>query len=259
MLVCKDFPAGKPPIGINEYHDGLRGPFERITEASKYANVFKASVSFNGRCQSLYIKQYLHRSLGDILKHLFRRSRGRRALTAAAMLAGNGLDSPRVVALAEKRIGPFCKNSILITEDLADGRSTYYWQDEWADSRDVKLKRQFVTELGRTVGRMHAANIFHGDLRPGNIFSKQISDSWHFYFLDNERTMKLPLMPMRLRKKNLVQINILQPKTFTNTDRARFYKAYIQENPQLNNNRKTIAREVSQQTQKRLKKILAPA
>ena len=257
MVVCRDFPANALLANVNEYCDGARGPFERITEASKYARVFKGNISFNGRCSSLYIKQYLHRSPGDKLKHLFRRSRGKRAVAAAAMLAENGLDSPRIIALAEKQIGPFCTDSILITEDLVDARSTYYWQDEWEDSCPAGLKHRFAKELGKTVGRMHASNIFHGDLRGGNIFSKQTQDGWHFYLLDNERTMKLPLLPMRMRIKNLVQVNILQPKTFTNTDRARFLKAYLKENPQLISDAKTLAREVAEITRRRLKKILA--
>jgi hypothetical protein len=103
---------------------------------------------------------------------------------------------------------------------------------------------------------MHAGNIFHGDLRGGNIFSKQTPEGWHFYFLDNERTMKLPLLPMRMRIKNLVQVSILQPRTFTNTDHARFFKAYLQENPQLKGDAKTLAREVAERTRQRMKKIL---
>jgi hypothetical protein len=255
MVVCKDFPANALPVKDNEYCDGSRGPFERAL-SSKYARVFRGDISFNGRCSSVYIKQYLHRSPGDKLKHLFRRSRGKRALAAAAMLTENGLDSPRIIALAEKRIGPFCKDSILITEDLVDAKSTYYWQNEWKDSCPASLKHRFVKELGKTVGRMHAGNIFHGDLRGGNVFSKQTPKGWHFYLLDNERTMKLPLLPMRMRIKNLVQINMLPPKTFTNMDRARFFKAYLQENPQLKNDAKTLAGEVVERTRQRMKKIL---
>jgi hypothetical protein len=256
VVVCKDFPANALPLKDNEHRDGSRGPFERAL-SSKYARVFRGDISFNGRCRSLYIKQYLDRSLGDKLKNLFRRSRGKRALAAAAMLTKNGLDSPRIIALAEKRVGPFCQNSILVTEDLADAYSTYHWQDEWEDSCPVKLKHSFVRELGKTVGRMHAENIFHGDLRGGNIFSKQTPEGWHFYFLDNERTMKLPLLPMRMRIKNLVQIKMQKPKTFTNTDRVRFFKAYLEENPQLKNDAKTLASEVAERTRRRLKKIFA--
>lgn len=256
MLVSADFPTSAISDLAEQYCDGVRGPFEN-SSSSKYANVLKAKVSFNGKHYSLYIKQYLYRSFADKLKHLFRPSRGRRALNAGAMLTECGLDSAAIVTLAEKRIGPFCKDCLLVTEDLHDAKSIYDWQDRWAEAKPTRLKYQFASQLGTVIGKMHGARIFHGDLRPGNIFAKQIESGWHFYFLDNERTIKMPILTMRRRIKNLVQINMLREHSFTNTDRFRFYRAYLKENPQLKNGAVNLARKVSEKTAVRMQKILA--
>jgi len=256
MLVSNDFPASAIQLTADQYRDGVRGPFEKVS-SSKHANVLRAKISFNGRHHLLYIKQYLYRSFGDRMKHLFRSSRGRRALSAAAMLTASGLDSPAVVALAEKRCGFFCTDCILITEALKDAKSIYAWQNNWKDQPPAKLKHQFVSQLGVEIGKMHKANIFHGDLRPGNVFAKQTPQGWHFYFLDNERTVKMPILPMRYRLKNLIQINMPLPHTFTRTDRLRFYKEYLKQNPQLETRAAAIAKRVSQKAAERLEKVLS--
>ena len=146
MLVSSDFPISAIADAANKYRDGLRGPFED-SSSSKHANVLKANISFSGKHYSLYVKQYLYRSFSDKLKHLFRPSRGKRSLTAAAMLTAQNLDSPAIIALAEKRIGPFCKDCLLITEDLHDAKSIYDWQDDWADTPPTKLKHRFASQL----------------------------------------------------------------------------------------------------------------
>ena len=54
--------------------DGVRGPFQRIP-SSRYARVFNGSVSLLGRTYDYFLKEYLHRSPGDFLKHFFRPTR----------------------------------------------------------------------------------------------------------------------------------------------------------------------------------------
>ncbi len=62
---------------------------------------------------------------------------------------------------------------------------------------------------------------------------------------------------MKLRIKNLVQINMLAKEPFTYTDRVRFFKSYLKFNSQLQVDAKLLMRETAQRTHQRAKgKIL---
>ena len=245
------------PMPPDEHVDGVRGPFDEVP-ASQFARVFKCRVGFGGRCENLYLKQFFCRSWWDFVKHLFRPSRARRAFSASLMLAEHGFCVPKVVALGEQRYGPVCTSNFLITCELDNASDLYTcFDDNWqVQSRQVLCdKRRFIRALGETVGRMHGEGIFHGDLRAGNIFAKRTDSGWQFFFLDNERTRKLGLLPKRLRLKNLVQVNMLLGENITVTDRMRFLKAYLAQNGHLRDKWKHLAKQTVAKTRRRLSKI----
>ncbi len=256
LHVSTDF--GQASIGEpgppDEHVDGVRGPFDEVP-ASQFARVFKCPVGFGGRRENLYLKQFFCRSWWDFVKHLFRPSRARRAFSASLMLAEHGFCVPKVVALGEQRYGPVCTSNFLITRELDNASDLYAcFDDNWQvqSGQVLRDKRRFIRALGETVGRMHGAGIFHGDLRAGNIFAKSVDGAWQFFFLDNERTRKLGLLPKRLRLKNLVQVNMLQIKNITLTDRMRFFEAYLEQNGHLGGKWKNLARQIIVKTRHRL-------
>lgn len=233
-----------------EDFDRLRGPFEEVM-ASKFARVYKGAISFNGQIHKLYVKQYLYRSVVDFLKHIVRPSRAARSLKASQMLSAENLLCPEVIAMGQLRKGPFVAKNFLVTRSVENAPNLTTWI---AEVTDLKTKRQFIRQLAETIGKMHAANISHGDLRTGNILVKPTGDGWDLYLLDNERTVKYNNLPDKLRFKNLVQLNMLTDKNLTNTDRIRFYKTYLQQNQQAIPNPKELARRVTTRTKERLKK-----
>jgi hypothetical protein len=240
-----------PPVG---QIDGVRGPFDEVP-ASEFARVFKCSVGFGSRCQKLYLKQFFFRSAYDFVKHLFRPSRARRAFSASLMLAEHGFCVPEIVALGERRYGPVCTSNFLITCELDDAEDLYACfngKRQGISWESPGAKRRFIRALGETVGRMHRAGIFHGDLRAGNIFVKSGDGRWQIFFLDNERTRKFNKLPGRLRFKNLVQVNMLQSEIITLTDRMRFFKAYLEQNVYVRGRWKDLARRIVVKTRRRL-------
>ncbi|MCF7955876.1 MAG: lipopolysaccharide kinase InaA family protein [Phycisphaerae bacterium] len=234
----------------HEDFDGVRGPFEEVI-ASKFARVHKGAISFNGQIHNLYVKQFLYRSPVDFLKHILRHSRAMRSLNASRMLAAENLLTPEVIAMGQLRKGPFVAKSFLITRSVENAPKLSFYISEVTD---LKTKKRFIHQLAETIGKMHAANISHGDLRTGNILVKPAGDSWDFYFLDNERTIKYKKLPEKLRFKNLVQLNMLTNKNLTNADRARFYKTYLKQNQQAIPNAKDLARSIIAKTNERLEK-----
>lgn len=210
--------------------DGIQGPFEPV-RSSRFCRVTNSVVSFHGFCHKLYLKEYLYRSVWDVIKHFFRPSRAERAFTAALMLEENGLCSPEIVAAGRFSVLTFCKRTFLLTKEVGRSHPVYsYFSDIWSVSASQTSveKRNFIKQLAATVGKMHACGIFHGDLRAGNILARDSGDKWRFYLLDNERTKKFKCLPDRLRVKNLVQLNMLQ-EGVNQTDRIRFFKAYMEQ------------------------------
>ena len=257
IRVLKDFiryaPEVLPP---DKFFDGLRGPFVRVSSSST-TRVFKCRINFQGRCLNLYLKQHLYRSPLDYLKHLVRPSRAMREFKASLMLAKNGIRTPPIIATGRIPVGLFHTRNFLITANLENAHSLNLWlcRNMPPDNADtLRSRRLLIRQLGETVGRMHAAGICHGDLRPGNVFIESVSGQWRFFLLDNERTTKFPRLPHRKVVKNLVQVGMLHDRYLTRTDRLRFLKNYIAQNTRLATNYRQLAKEVYLRTEARLHK-----
>lgn len=229
------------------------GQFTKV-QSSGFSRVFRGTIKQEGKDHKLYLKQYLRRSALDFVKHLFRPSRARRAFNASLMLRQNGFDAPSVVGLFERRFGPFCTDNSLLTEEVEGGKSMVQVLNDL--SRDMSAdaltrKRTLIRALAETVGRMHARGIFHGDLRLGNVLVVEQEQSRRFFFIDNERTKEFHHLPSRLRLKNLVQINLFI-HGITNTDRIRFFGAYLAVNPSIQRNYRRWAEKIIAKTNERL-------
>jgi len=224
--------------------------------SSDYTRVFRCNVSFNGTERAFYLKQYLFHSLWDFVKYLLRSSRARRAFEASLMLQSRGFDVPAVVGLFERRFGPFHTDNALLVRAVEHSKSLWQCRRQIKGSNTeeaLREKRQLIASFGETVGRMHAEGIFHGDLRLGNVLVQRKEGKWQFFFIDNERTKKFFRLLARLRLKNLVQINMYR-QGITNTDRMRFFKAYLQENPCVWSRRSRWVERIIEKTNLRLRR-----
>ena len=232
--------------------DGCRSDFVKVP-SSLFANVFRCRVSFKSTVHSVYLKQYFYRSRWDFVKHLFRPGRGRRDFRASLMLQSNGFNTPEIIAFGEKRIGFCCRKTFLITGELKTARPIHQvvayigrkpggqWQAD---------RKEFISSFGRTIGQMHNAGIFHGDLRLGNILAEKGDDGWRFFFIDNERTKKYSHIPLKLRRKNLVQLNMIGGNV-SERDRLQFFASYISQDPSIRLKSKELLEVVIQKTAKR--------
>jgi tRNA A-37 threonylcarbamoyl transferase component Bud32 len=215
--------------------------------------VCKFGVRFGGVEKMVYLKEYFYRSAWDFVKHLFRHSRAVRALKAELMLAENGFESPCVIAVGQHKFAFLTTKSFMVTLEVENARSVYQLVSA---AERLQERRSFIRALGRTVGRMHAEGIFHGDLRPGNVLARKEGDNWRIFFLDNERTRKFRKIPERLRLKNLVQINMFEPGEVSNTDRMRFFKEYWVENKKGDAAKTALIKKILKKTARRLRKEL---
>lgn len=253
ILIHKTFQSTDLIPAICQQPHAAEKVWERVG-SSDAAKVYRWPIIVENETVVLYVKEYFPRSAMDQFKHLLRPSRAMRAFSAGMILEANGLHSPDIVALLEKRTGPVCGRNLLITCEMKNARpfNTLVGGERPSENDPAfNDRRRMITELGETVGKMHASGIFHGDLRSGNIFVSGGQADRTFYLIDNERTMQYRHIPSRLRIKNLVQLNMLG--SVSATERMRFYNAYTAAAGINNVTAKSIASNVISKTQQRLK------
>jgi hypothetical protein len=224
--------------------------------SSDVSRVYKFTAGLDDKERCFYFKQYLYRSTLDFIKHLVRPSRAMRAFKANLMLEKHGFEAPVIVAIGEYKSSFLDRENFLVTIKVEDARQIHQFiPDNLEDFTKEQLNdlRELIRTFGHTVGRMHAAGIFHGDLRLGNVLVKREKNGWNIFFIDNERTRKFRRLPARLRLKNLVQANMLISDCITLTDRMRFFKAYLQENINIHDRHKKLANKVDTKTRERLR------
>jgi tRNA A-37 threonylcarbamoyl transferase component Bud32 len=225
--------------------------------SSESTRIYKFNISIDGAEREIYLKQYLCVPTLRLIKSIFHRSRARRAFEATLMLAKNGFDTPAVVAMGECRDGFFHRKSFLATFEVENSKTIYEFILENSgilNKEHLRSWRQLIRAFGRTVGRMHAKGVFHGDLRLGNVLARREESFWRFFFLDNERTKKFDRLPFELRVKNLVQVNMVHKGNLSNTDRMRFFREYCAENKISKKQSKSLAEMVVKRANQRLAK-----
>lgn len=241
-----DFPAGFPSdiVDSTSFMDGRRSPFVKLP-SSKFANVFKFNVLFKGKVHNLILKQYLNRSPLEILKNLLLSCRAHRAFKADLMLKQHGFAGPGIVAVGKKTAAGIPVRNFSITAEITNSTPLYRILET-----DSKQRQEIISQFGQMVGRMHAENIFIGDLRFGNVLVKPENGRFVFFLLDNERTKIFKKLPNRLRLKNLVQIYISRINA-EESERRCFLDAYLsQQNVKID--REKLAAQVAAGVKKRL-------
>jgi tRNA A-37 threonylcarbamoyl transferase component Bud32 len=226
-------------------------------ESSKFARVYQFTAKLNNTERTVYFKQYLSRSAIDLIKHLLRPSRAKRAFNATQMLKENGFEAPAIIAMGERKSGPFNTDNFLLTLEVENAKRIYEIIPNSVSNltaEQMRDKREWLRVLGRTVGRIHKAGIFHGDMRLGNVLGRKNKDGRQFFFLDNERTKKFRRLPFRLRVRNLVQLNMYRTKAVTDSDRMRFFKEYRAENKNSKSGEIRLIKKVVKITNRRLEK-----
>ena len=134
--------------------------------------------------------------------------------------------------LAKGVVGSSAERSLVLTEKI-DGQPAPVFLSGLTYSLDncaqVKMKRGALVRLGQMVRRFHDLGFVHGDLVATNIFiSNWSAGSPDFYLMDNDRTrLYPPWLTGKLRKRNLVQLNLLPLAHITLQDRLRFLHSYL--------------------------------
>ena len=223
--------------------------------SSEFSRVCRFNITLDGADRDVYIKWCFHKSGLASLKALIFGSLAKCSYKAEMMLAKNGFDVPVTVAIGESGSGLFHSESFSVTLGIENTKRAL---DIMRQTREITTPEQLanyrdmICNFGRTIGKMHANGIFHGDLRFGNVLLSPEGASWRFFFIDNARTKKYVLLPFWLRVKNLVQLNISVSGFLSRTDRMRFFSEYCTRTGTGKKLAKVLIKAVSLKTRRRL-------
>ncbi len=222
----------------------------RRVPASAHARVF--CLEYRGR--RYFHKTFCPRTVLEPVKNYIRGSRARRSVKAYLLLMKNGFCAPQPVLLGHKK-----QHNFLVTTAVPDCISFASFLGNRPDSKNRNAawisrseKTRQIERLGKLVGRMHAANITHGDLLCGNILLSGEQGRYDIYFIDNENTRRYFILPPKRRLKNLVQLNLFRHASLSNADRLRFFKQYLSENPKIRSAEKYWIKKILNRTVWRL-------
>lgn len=181
------------------------------------------------------VKQYRHVTAWGTIKNCIRRSKGKISWIAANELFRRRISQVRPLAYIEKRLFGLLVESYFFMESPDD----YLEMDRYliksfgnSPSGDaLQRKRAFIQEFARCIGRLHKADLYHGDLKTCNILTRELPGGWEFSFIDLDAVRLGTEVTVRRVLKNLVQINCSIPGFLGYADRIRFLERYLKIHP----------------------------
>ena len=218
--------------------------------SSPAARVYR--FTFAGR--AYYQKWFLPRGWLEFVRDAWYGVRAERARRGHVLLERWGFATPAVVLVGWRgpdsfMVTPAVEGAVRLREFL-EGLAGPFEAGRCAPP--IALRRRAAAALGCIIGRLHACRIAAGDLGSGNLFIWDGADGQvGCIFLDNERTLRYRRLPERARLKNLVQMNKLSERLASRTDRWRFWRAYLAENPCLQARQRQWVRRVRRGTEER--------
>lgn len=229
-----------------------------------------AAVLKNGRRSSLSRQRLGDRSVivkqyRDLWWERVRNLVRPRALSA--WVAGNGLrvrgfDAAEPLALALCGRGLAMTDAFLLMEDLglarrADHVALARYAGEPAPERRAE-KRALVASAADLVRRLHAAGVYHADLKAVNLFLRgEVADA-RFVLADYDRVRLDREVSRRRRIKNLAQLSASVPVCVSLPDRLRFFRAYAADDPSALRAWKSWARRIIEACREKIVVEMAP-
>jgi hypothetical protein len=159
------------------------------------------------------------------------RSPAFRAWSAAEVLAAGGFGTPEVVAAIEYRCAGWLRRSFFVTREVtgavtADQRWRAILADPLATRRRAH-RRAFARALGDLFRRLHAAGLYHNDLKDVNVLVRGPAETPACVLLDLEGVRQRRRIGRGRRVKNIVQLDRTLGRQASAADRLRFLRAYL--------------------------------
>jgi len=154
----------------------------------------------------LYVKRYNVFSRRVRIASLWQRSPALRAWHATRLLTRAGFRTAIPVAAVEYRRWGMLTKSFFLTVDVDGARPAdqYWWELQRASRSD---RRNFIRALARLFAGLHAAGVYHNDLKDANLLVRRGPGGDECFLLDVECVTQSSGVPHRRRVKNLAQLH----------------------------------------------------
>ena len=131
--------------------------------------------------------------------------------------------------------GPTLSEAFLVMEDLGeDARLDHVALARYAGALDAALRREkrtLVLATARLFRALHAAGVYHGDLKAVNLFVRDTPKGPRIALADYDRVEFGRHVSDRRRLKNLAQLSASVAVCISMTDRLRFFREYSADDP----------------------------
>jgi hypothetical protein len=235
-------------IARHREHDG-RGR-EACEKWGPGSSVSRVTLASGDERRDLAVKLHRWRGLRGALSDWWRASRAVRAGKGRARLTPCGVDSPALLAIAERRRAGVVLESWEVSEFRADAEPLPLALAK--RGADLRSRRALLAALGDLVGVLHAAGIDHPDLKPSNLL---VGPDGALTLLDLDALVPPRRLDWRRRVRALGQLEAyardLAPG-LARTDRLRALRAYLARNPALHGARGQLAREAGAWADRRI-------
>lgn len=181
--------------------------------------------------RAVVVKEYRTARPGDRFKNTFRRPRAISAWVAGNGLLVRGFDAAEPLALLLEGRGPALGSAYLVMEDLGDAtRLDLVALQRFAGDLDAAAraeKHRLLEVVAGLLRRLHAAGVYHADLKAVNLFLRERDGGAAVVLADYDRVEFDHAVPRRRRIKNLAQLSASIPICISLADRLRFFRAYM--------------------------------
>ena len=209
------------------------------------------------------VKEFRWRGWVHALKGLFRSTQGVRTFRNGTRLNGLGIRAAAPLALARKEMCGVAKSEWIVMEVLPGALELdRYISKKVAEGWMWGEKKRAIRTFARFMGSIHAAAIFHADLKTCNILVSErtparLEDSAPNRLNDSDRDPELTFALLdyddvsfggtiseRQRIKNLVQVFLSTPIFVKAADRMLFLREYALHAGLTGSQRRKVARSV---------------
>jgi hypothetical protein len=169
-----------------------------------------------------------------------RGSRAARSVKGAALLKEAGFARPEPLAALEVRTAGVVRASYLLSEALSGARVLSAFSLAGGQRNLDRLKRISDT-VAREVRRLHDSGLYTRDMQDTNLMLEEDEGALRIYFIDLEDFRRLPAVPWRLRRLNLVHLDRSVGRFVGRACKLRFLYGYLGGRPERPVARRIIA------------------
>ncbi|HEY4311978.1 MAG TPA: lipopolysaccharide kinase InaA family protein [Pirellulales bacterium] len=206
-------------------------PDAQMIKVCSGSQVVKTTMLLEGRPTPAAYKRSCNRLWRKAILALFRRSRALRAWHLGHALRERGIDTARPLLVVEPRTGGPRWESYLATEWVEGDHLHDYaaWVAAQPSTERRRETRHTAVVLGRMLGRMHAWNVDHRDLKAQNLMLARQGEKLTANLIDLDGVRFVRSLTERRRARNLARLatSMEAHPWLTRTDRLRFLCAYL--------------------------------